>query len=143
MPTTSDREDPTAEPGLGAVSSLGGLAAVVAENAVDDTEDLPDDDTVEVKKTNSYGRRRHSNHKYHKIHEKLDSSFHPNIRPLTISDLESCVVLENAAFTDPSHRCSREKVSHFSFLFFLFSYKLSCPTYLPAFLPRFDWRFNP
>lgn len=117
MPTTSDREDPTAEPGLGAVSSLGGLAAVVAENAVDDTEDLPDDDTVEVKKTNSYGRRRHSNHKYHKIHEKLDSSFHPNIRPLTISDLESCVVLENAAFTDPSHRCSREKVSHFFFSF--------------------------
>lgn len=30
---------------------------------------------------------------------------------LTLDDLESCVILENAAFEHPEHRCSREKVS--------------------------------
>jgi hypothetical protein len=43
-------------------------------------------------------------------------NLHPYTRPLTISDLESCVALEEAAF--PEHeRCSREKVSsHFPFI---------------------------
>lgn len=35
---------------------------------------------------------------------------HPYTRPLTISDLESCVALEQAAFPE-NERCSREKVS--------------------------------
>ena len=39
-------------------------------------------------------------------------ALHPYTRPLTISDLESCVALENAAF--PEHeRCTPEKVSPF------------------------------
>ncbi|KAF4631393.1 hypothetical protein G7Y89_g6738 [Cudoniella acicularis] len=38
------------------------------------------------------------------------SNLHPYIRPLTISDLESCIALENAAFTDPGERATREKV---------------------------------
>jgi hypothetical protein len=36
---------------------------------------------------------------------------HPYTRPLTVSDLESCVALENAAFPREEERCSREKVS--------------------------------
>lgn len=36
---------------------------------------------------------------------------HPYTRPLTISDLESVVALENAAFEDPNERATREKVS--------------------------------
>ena len=31
---------------------------------------------------------------------------------LTLNDLESCIVLENAAFNHPEHRCTREKVRH-------------------------------
>lgn len=38
-------------------------------------------------------------------------SLHPYTRPLTISDLDSCVALENAAFQNPAERCSPEKVS--------------------------------
>lgn len=43
---------------------------------------------------------------------KTDSvdKLHPYTRLLTISDLESCVALENAAF-DAKERCSRNKVS--------------------------------
>jgi hypothetical protein len=37
-------------------------------------------------------------------------NLHPYTRPLTISDLESCVALENAAFTNPQERATREKV---------------------------------
>ena len=38
-------------------------------------------------------------------------NLHPYTRPLTISDLESVVALENAAFSDPNERATREKVS--------------------------------
>ncbi len=41
----------------------------------------------------------------------LNLNLHPYTRPLTISDLESCVALENAAFTNPEERATREKVS--------------------------------
>ena len=37
-------------------------------------------------------------------------NLHPYVQVLSISDLESCVALENAAFPE-SERCSREKVS--------------------------------
>ena len=39
------------------------------------------------------------------------AKLHPYARPLTISDLDSCVALENAAFSIEQERCSREKVS--------------------------------
>jgi hypothetical protein len=42
---------------------------------------------------------------------KGPSNLHPYTRPLTISDLESVVALENAAFPDPRDRATREKVS--------------------------------
>ncbi|KAI1775250.1 acyl-CoA N-acyltransferase [Hypoxylon cercidicola] len=99
--------------------------ARAAETAVDDTEDLFDDDVVEEKrKTGGYTRRRQSNHrsgrngaaasrKFAKVEAVLPFSFHPNIQPLTISDLDSCVALEEAAFADPAHRCTREKVRCF------------------------------
>ncbi|RYP49133.1 hypothetical protein DL768_005130 [Monosporascus sp. mg162] len=84
------------------------------DDAVDDSEDL-DDDYVEVQKTISGGRRRQSRSL---VQEILPFTFSPLIRPLTIRDLECCIALENAAFTNPEHRCSREK----------FEYRLSiCP----------------
>ncbi|KAI0430154.1 hypothetical protein F5Y09DRAFT_238411 [Xylaria sp. FL1042] len=73
-------------------------------DAIDDTEDLPDDD-VEFRKSISCGRRRHKD----SIQDLLPFPFSPLTRPLSISDLESCVALENAAFPNPTARCSREK----------------------------------
>lgn len=40
---------------------------------------------------------------------KGPANLHPYTRPLTISDLESVVALENAAFPDPTERATREK----------------------------------
>jgi len=40
---------------------------------------------------------------------KGPSNLHPYMRPLTISDLDSCVALENAAFPVEQERCTREK----------------------------------
>jgi hypothetical protein len=38
-------------------------------------------------------------------------NLHPYTRPLTISDLDSCVALETVAFTNPEERATREKAS--------------------------------
>jgi hypothetical protein len=38
------------------------------------------------------------------------SNLHPYVRPLTISDVEAAVVVENVAFTNPEERATREKV---------------------------------
>jgi hypothetical protein len=85
---------------------------VGADDAIDDTDDL-DDEHVEIQKTISNSRKRHSlKNGDIKVQDVLPFPFLPNIRPLTVSDLESCVALENSAFTDPNHRCSREKVSY-------------------------------
>ena len=46
-------------------------------------------------------------------------NLYPSTRLLTISDLESCVALENDAFKNPQERCTREKVSMPQFSFFL------------------------
>ncbi|KAI1767387.1 hypothetical protein GGR53DRAFT_463490 [Hypoxylon sp. FL1150] len=95
-----------------------------AETAVDDTEDLFDDKAVEEKRKNlGYtSRRRNSNsrrsgrhaefHQFSTVEAVLHFGFHPHIRPLNISDLDSCVALENAAFVNPEHRCTREKFEY-------------------------------
>lgn len=81
------------------------------EGAIDDSEDL-DDDMVQLQQIKSETRRRQSKAGGEsRIQQLLPVPFLPNIRPLTISDLESCVALENASFSDPGHRCTREKVS--------------------------------
>ncbi|KAI1351354.1 hypothetical protein F5Y01DRAFT_123172 [Xylaria sp. FL0043] len=72
-------------------------------DAIDDTGDLADDD-AEIQKTISCGRRQRKDN----IQDLLPFLFSPLIRPLTISDLESCVALENAAFPNLA-RCSRDK----------------------------------
>lgn len=77
-------------------------------DAVDDTEDLPDD-FVRIQKTISSERRRRQSKQPRGIQDLLPFVYSPLVRPLTISDLESCVALENAAFANPEHRGSREK----------------------------------
>lgn len=96
----------------------GGIQAMYASDltaagdaAVDDSEDL-DDDFVNVQKTMNDVRRGASIIKSDtRVQEMLPFHFSPNCRPLTVSDLDSCVALEEAAFSDPKYRCPREKVS--------------------------------
>ncbi len=42
---------------------------------------------------------------------KAPTNLHPYTRPLTVSDLDSCIALENIAFTNPEERATKEKVS--------------------------------
>ncbi|KAI1306871.1 hypothetical protein F5Y03DRAFT_394308 [Xylaria venustula] len=76
------------------------------DDAVDDTEDLPDD-YVMAKKSMSWERRRRQS--VCSAQDLLPFSYSPLIRPLTISDLESCIALENAAFANPAYHCTPEK----------------------------------
>ncbi|KAI0525908.1 hypothetical protein F5B22DRAFT_588220 [Xylaria bambusicola] len=76
-----------------------------SDDAIDDTEDLSDDDANAQKRISCERRRPQPRG----IKDLLPFPFSPLIRPLTISDLESCVALENAAFANPAYRCSRDK----------------------------------
>ncbi|KAI1116921.1 acyl-CoA N-acyltransferase [Nemania sp. NC0429] len=78
------------------------------DDAIDDTEDLPDH-VADVRKTLSWERRRRQSRQTQSIQDLFPFPFSPLIRPLTISDLESCVALENAAFPNPAYRSTREK----------------------------------
>ncbi|KAK8868688.1 acyl-CoA N-acyltransferase [Apiospora arundinis] len=81
------------------------------EGAIDDSEDL-DDETAHLQQVKSETRRRQSQVGGNRIQQLLPVPFLPNIRPLTISDLESCVALEDASFSCPEHRCTREKFEY-------------------------------
>lgn len=77
--------------------------------AIDDEE--ADEEFAELQRTMSSKRRDNKEKvKENRIQEILPFPFAPNIRPLGISDLRSTVALENAAFSDPKHRASPEKV---------------------------------
>ena len=77
--------------------------------AIDDEE--ADEEFAELQRTMSSKRRDDKEKgKENRIQEILPFPFAPNIRPLGISDLWSTVALENAAFPDPRHRASPEKV---------------------------------
>jgi hypothetical protein len=75
------------------------------------TEDYLDQEFVTLQKTLSQKRRHAKECAESRIQQILPFPFSPNIRPLTVSDLGSCVALENAAFPNPEHRASPEKVS--------------------------------
>ena len=47
------------------------------------------------------------------LQNKATTNLHPYTRPLTISDLESVVALENSAFSNPEELATREKVRRF------------------------------
>jgi hypothetical protein len=86
-----------------------------ADDAIDDTEDMSEAE-LSLKKTLSESRHRQSKNGDTRVRVQavLPFPFYPNIRPLSSSDLESCVALEAAAFPDPHHRCTREKVGFHS-----------------------------
>jgi hypothetical protein len=106
----NEEEVPSSSHSKSTVDRATPAADATTDDAVDDTEDLPDD-FVHIQKTISGERRRRQSKQMHGIQDLLPFPFSPLIRPLTISDLESCIALENAAFANPAHRCSRDKVS--------------------------------
>lgn len=80
--------------------------------AVDEEDDDLDDALAELQRIQSAKRREgKEKNQRNRIQEVLPFPFAPNIRPLGISDLYSVVALENAAFSDPQHRATQEKVS--------------------------------
>ncbi|KAL0471454.1 polyamine acetyltransferase [Neurospora intermedia] len=89
----------------------------LSDNAIDETSDA-DSDFVNLQKTISKERREARESPQARLQRACPFTFHPNIRPLSKFDYESCVALENAAFPDPAHRATPEK----------FDYRLStCP----------------
>lgn len=81
------------------------------EEVIDDDGSDEDDDYASLQRIIS-AKRRETRLQPTRIQEVLQPfPFAPLIRPLTISDLQSAIALENAAFTDPQHRASAEKVS--------------------------------
>lgn len=58
---------------------------------------FPHQDEERGRQENQYNRR--------------SQNLYPYTRPLTVSDVDSVVALENAAFPDPNERATREKVS--------------------------------
>lgn len=93
------------------------LADEANERAFDDEDEDLDDEFAELQRIQS-AKRREGKDKAHqnRIQEILPFAFAPNIRPLGISDQQSAVVLENAAFPHPQHRASPEKVGQSSMI---------------------------
>ncbi|KAK3318367.1 hypothetical protein B0H66DRAFT_602958 [Apodospora peruviana] len=94
------------------------------EHAVDESDDA-DGEFVALQKTLSQKRRAAKDSPESRLHKAFPFPFLPNVRPLTISDYDACVELENAAFHNPEHRASPEKACHTPHLF---AYRLTtCP----------------
>ncbi|KAK0714641.1 acyl-CoA N-acyltransferase [Lasiosphaeris hirsuta] len=81
------------------------------DHAVDESSDV-DSDFASLQKKINQKRRAAKDSPEARLQKALPCPFLPNIRPLTTSDCDSCVALENAAFSDPEHRASREKFEY-------------------------------
>lgn len=80
------------------------------ECAVDDSTDV-DDQFVLVQRAEKIlaeQRLKHRNSSLLKLRETLPFHFSPLLLPLTISNFDACVALENAAFK-PEWRCTPQK----------------------------------
>lgn len=75
--------------------------------AIDDSDD-GDELYVEIQKSISDLKKRRASGRV-SLHD-LPFRWSPLILPLTESNVNSCVVLEEAAFPNPDHRATREKV---------------------------------
>jgi hypothetical protein len=78
---------------------------------VDDSVDV-DDSFADAQRVLSEQKSKRRTSGILRVQDLVPFHFSPNFLPLTVSSLDSCIALENAAFTNPDHRCSPEKVSH-------------------------------
>ncbi|KAK3306645.1 uncharacterized protein B0T15DRAFT_492178 [Chaetomium strumarium] len=83
------------------------------DQAVDESSDV-DGDFAELQKMLSQKRRAAKDSPETRLREALPfiTEFVPFIRPLTVSDVDSCIALENACFSNPAHRASPEKLEY-------------------------------
>ena len=81
------------------------------ESAIDDVDNDVDGDFADIQRTLSQKRREEREANVESpIQRVLPFQFSPNIRPLIPSDYAACVALEQAAFPNPDHQASPEKV---------------------------------
>lgn len=87
-------------------------AMVMSECAIDETEEVNDRFVLaqRAEKIQAEQRLHPKNMGPLHVQDVVPFHFSPNFLPLTISNWEACVALENAAFTNPQHRCTPEKV---------------------------------
>jgi len=78
--------------------------------AVDDSDDF-DSEYAATQEALSQQRRAAKVVPELRLQKALPCAFCPNVKPLNMSDWEAVVALENAAFPNPEHRASEEKVS--------------------------------
>lgn len=81
------------------------------DDAVDEADEV-DGEYILLQKSLSYKKRAAKDFSDCRIQKVLPFQFSPNIRPLSISDLESVVALENSTFHNPEHRATREKFEY-------------------------------
>lgn len=79
--------------------------------AIDDSCDA-DDDMVTKQRNITALRIQKRNSEAGLLQKVIPFHWAPMLTPLTESDIEACVTLENAALFDPSHRASREKIEY-------------------------------
>ncbi|KAJ0378641.1 hypothetical protein COL26b_003243 [Colletotrichum chrysophilum] len=79
--------------------------------AIDDSDD-GDESYVEAQRIRSEQKQKRPQTDSLRVQEIFPVHFSPLVQPLTSSSVESCVVLENAAFPNPDHRATREKFEY-------------------------------
>ncbi|KAF9881928.1 acetyltransferase [Colletotrichum karsti] len=79
--------------------------------AIDDSDDV-DDKYVELQRVANDHKQKRPNSASLRVQDVVPFHFSPLVQPLTSSSVESCVVLEDAAFTNPDHRATREKFEY-------------------------------
>ncbi|KAF6821552.1 polyamine acetyltransferase [Colletotrichum sojae] len=84
--------------------------AAASDCAIED--DDGDDTYVEAKRTLCENKQKRPDPGSLRVQEVVPFHFIPLVQSLTSSSVESCVVLENAAFPNPDHRATREKFEY-------------------------------
>lgn len=94
----------------------GETAGMMSECAIDETEEVNDHFVLaqRAEKIQAEQRLHPRTTGPLRVQDVVPFRFSPNFLPLTISNWEACVALENAGFTNPQHRCTPEKVGNHS-----------------------------
>ncbi|RBQ90979.1 hypothetical protein VDGD_20479 [Verticillium dahliae] len=83
-----------------------------AKCAIDDSVD-EDEEMVEIRRIQSAEhKRQRKDSTAQRVQSIVPFHFSPLFLPLTVASVNSCQALEDAAFTNPNHRCHPEQVTH-------------------------------
>ncbi|KAK1755751.1 hypothetical protein QBC47DRAFT_195473 [Echria macrotheca] len=83
----------------------------LADLAIEESSDV-DSDFAQSQKALNQKKRAMKDSPEARLKKVFPFRFVPLVKPLTISDLDSAVALENAAFTNPEHRASADKIAY-------------------------------